>query len=343
MLPWRVVPLLATMAVLFLALTPGGGGLAAEGDEPGAADVNRVEPASKSSSFLIPWGDGPGKLRLDLQPADESQEFRGPSAFVALRGGRVAVLDTLGHEVEVFDSKGEPVGTVPHRAFDQYDAEVFCFDLAPAPGGGFYLLSINDRAILRTGPEGEGEGASIPIRGLGEESMLMGLNAVDGGRLAVLDGFDNSVHVFDETGKTISVIEVESAGTLVLDAKGSLYYMAPAGPNDFKRFDLLRTNPPRPPERIGTVAAAEEIVAAEVLGLDGRDNVYVSIETGTIENTVETYVYRFSRKGPTGAIKAPGASPELTLVHSKAVSPEGDVLAATYTPEGMRITRLRID
>jgi hypothetical protein len=68
-------------------------------------------PVSQGTLLVrLPWGDGPGEVGLQ-KPAEGLG--RGPEALAIAPDGRIAVLDSVNHRIDVLSAQGTPLSTIP--------------------------------------------------------------------------------------------------------------------------------------------------------------------------------------------------------------------------------------
>lgn len=110
----RLAPLALLGAALVLTPVPSRdaeAGAAARAEEADVLVAPTADVLSAGSALVaFPWGDGSGEVGL-AAPADG--ERRGPEAFAVAGDGRIAVLDSVNHRLQLIGPRGEVVRTIP--------------------------------------------------------------------------------------------------------------------------------------------------------------------------------------------------------------------------------------
>ncbi|MBI2943417.1 MAG: hypothetical protein HYY25_04380 [Candidatus Wallbacteria bacterium] len=325
---------LTTVAALLGLLA--GGSHAAEN----APDARSVWTAAWTTVCVIPWGAGDGKLKEEIRSTDERQAYRGPTRILALDGGKLAILDTLGSAVKEFDESGKMLRALPYPENDSRDAETLCIDMGSPRPGEYRVLSLGQQAVLTLSQKGEP--VAHTISGTHKDSLLWAMVCDAAGASYVLDANDNTLLRMDAAGRPLPAFKHDLAAALVLDTSGRFYNMRLASKSSARAYELVRWTPGSEPVVLGRVTSRQEINRVDVFGTDAAGNIYAFLGMGAIENPSRLIVARFDATGKqTGQAPAPPDPIELKFQHAKAVSPDGTVYAVAVAPNGLALMKLR--
>jgi len=308
-----------------------------------AAAVLCVGPGYAAvGKFVIPWGDGPGRLTLDPVAGDDGRRAMGPTSFRVGPDGGLFLLDAHGGAVERFDRDGRFQASYRIPRVDQHDVELRYTDLAVDGAGRVYVLEAEHRMVLRLIP---GQAMPDVIRLLlprRENTLLLTIDVTPDDTLLVLDAFDHTLYRLSMTGRVVATSTCHEASFMAPDDRCRYLFVEAATDSSFKSFKLGRRNPfSAAPDYLATLESGSEFTTIHVRGVDARDRAYVEVARGPIEAPIEHRVLVYSPEGVRErAFPVPGHPARLDMTRERAVSRAGDFYVLRASRRGLAVYRV---